>query len=230
MPEAPKLCITKCKFLMATTKRHRSHGDTDSMKIKRIVPRFRSFKFAPFALIALFLFTNLTGILFNNAFAPAGVQASVPTFNPNYIPADIASSGDHELDLIIFKAGERNGVDPRLLHAVIRQESKYKANARSGSGAQGLMQMIPSTARRWGCTDSMDTVSNVEAGTKHLRWLLKRFNGDVTLALAGYNAGEGSVDKYAGIPPFNQTQNYVRIIMERYGKTFHPLLDPKQAR
>jgi len=215
---------------MAATKRHRFPGDSDSMKIKRIVPRFRSFKLAPFALIGLFLFTNLTGILFNNAFAPAGVQASTPAFDPNYIPADIASSGDHALDLIIFQASVRNGIDPRLLHAVIWQESKYKANAKSGSGAQGLMQMIPSTARRWGCTDSTDTASNVEAGTKHLRWLLKRFNGDVTLALAGYNAGEGSVDKYAGVPPFTETQSYVRIITERYGKTFHPLLDPEQAR
>lgn len=203
------------------------------MKIKRIVPHFRSFKLAPFVLIALFLFTNLTGILFNHAFAPIGVEASVPsfkTFDPNYIPADIPSSGDHDLDLIIFHAGEHNAVDPRLIHAVIWQESKYKVEAKSGKNAQGLMQLIPSTAKRWGCTDASDMASNVEAGTKYLHWLLKRFNGDVSLALAGYNAGEGSVDKYAGVPPYNETQNYVRIITGRYGKTFHPLLDPEQAR
>ncbi len=201
-------------------------------KIKRIIPHFRSFKFAPFALIALFLFTNLTGILFNNVFAPIEAQARATSiiFDPDYVPADIPSSGDHDLDLVIFHAGEHNGVDPRLIHAVIWQESKYKVDTKSGKNAQGLMQLIPSTARRWGCTDASDTSSNVEAGTKHLRWLLKRFNGDVSLALAGYNAGEGSVDKYAGVPPFSETQNYVRIITERYGKTFHPLLDPEQAR
>ena len=77
---------------------------------------------------------------------------------------------------------------------------------------------------------SYDVESNIDAGTKYLRFLLKRFNGNVTLALAGYNAGEGSVDKYNGVPPFNETQNYVRIITGRYGKNFHPLLSPEQAR
>ncbi|MFN2455651.1 MAG: lytic transglycosylase domain-containing protein [Pyrinomonadaceae bacterium] len=198
------------------------------MKFTRIVPRFRSFKFAPVAVFALFLFTNLTGVFFNRVFAPAEVQAA--TFDANYIPADIPSSGRHDLDLIILHAGERHGVDPRLIHAVIWQESKYKVEAKSGKNAQGLMQLIPATARRWGCTDANDMTSNVEAGTQYLRWLLKRFKGDVTLALAGYNAGEGSVDKYAGVPPYNETQNYVRIITSRYGKTFHPLLAPEQAR
>jgi soluble lytic murein transglycosylase-like protein len=199
------------------------------MNVTRFVPYFGSLKFAPFTLIALFLFTNLTGIFFNRAFAP-DAQASVIARDANYIPADVPSSGDADLDLIIFRAGERHGVDPRFIHAVIWQESKYKVQAKSHAGAQGLMQLMPATARRFGCTDSYDTTSNIEAGTKYLRFLLKRFNGDVSLALAGYNAGEGSVDKYSGIPPYNETQNYVRIITSRYGKTFHPVLDPQQAR
>ncbi len=207
------------------------------INLTRFVPHFRSFKFAPFAVIALFTFTNLTGILFNRAYAPA-VQARettttvAETVNPesDYIPADVPTSGDHELDLIIFRSAERYGVDPRLLHALIWQESKYKPRALSHVGAQGLMQLMPATARRFGCEDSNDATSNIDAGTKYLRWLLERFHGNVSLALAGYNAGEGAVDKYKGIPPYNETQNYVRIITGRYGKTYHPLLSPDQAR
>ncbi|HEX8846330.1 MAG TPA: lytic transglycosylase domain-containing protein [Pyrinomonadaceae bacterium] len=207
------------------------------MNLTRFVPHFRSFKFAPFALIALFAFTNLTGILFNRAYAPSvqareAVENRVPAAEKedDYIPADVPTSGDRQLDLIILRAGERHGVDPRFLHAVIWQESKYKVRARSHVGAQGLMQLMPATARRFGCEDVHDPAANIEAGTKYLRWLLKRFNGNVSLALAGYNAGEGAVDKYNGVPPYNETQNYVRIITGRYGKMYHPLLTPEEAR
>ena len=208
------------------------------MNLTRFVPHFRSFKFAPFAVIALFTFTNLTGIIFNRAYAPSvqarevSVAEAVNTENADadYIPADVPTSGDHELDLIIMHAGERYGVDPRFIHAVIWQESKYKPRARSYVGAQGLMQLMPATARRFGCADANDPAANIDTGTKYLRWLLERFHGNVSLALAGYNAGEGAVDKYNGVPPFNETQNYVRIITGRYGKTYHPLLTPEQAR
>jgi soluble lytic murein transglycosylase-like protein len=202
------------------------------MTLTPLVPRLRSFKFAPFAIIALFLFTNVTGLLFNIAFAPearASVNIVAHNYDENFIPSDVPSSGDRDLDLIIFRAGKQYGVDPRLLHAVIWQESKYKVQARSHAGAQGLMQMIPATARRFKCADVHDPAENVQAGTRYLRFLLKRFNGNVALALAGYNAGEGSVDKYDGIPPYNETQNYVRIITGRYGKMFHPLLTPEEA-
>jgi soluble lytic murein transglycosylase-like protein len=202
------------------------------MTLTPFAARLRSFKFAPFAIIALFLFTNVTGLLFNIAFAPsvrASAMAAVVAYDENYIPEDVPTSGNRDLDLIIFRAGKQYGVDPRLLHAVIWQESKYKVQARSHAGAQGLMQMIPATARRFGCTDVNDPADNVQAGTRYLRFLLKRFNGNVSLALAGYNAGEGSVDKYAGVPPYNETQNYVRIITGRYGKTYHPLLTPEEA-
>jgi soluble lytic murein transglycosylase-like protein len=139
------------------------------------------------------------------------------------IPADIPTSGDPALDKIIYEAGEREGVDPRFIHAVIWQESKYKVDARSHAGAQGLMQLMPATAKRFGCHDLNDPADNINAGTKYLSWLLKRFAGNVELALAGYNAGEGSVDKYDGIPPYNETQNYVKIISKRYGKMYHPV-------
>jgi soluble lytic murein transglycosylase-like protein len=82
------------------------------------------------------------------------------------------------------------------------------------------MQLMPATAKRFGCDDPNDPEANVEAGTKYLGWLLKRFDGNVELALAGYNAGEGSVDKYNGVPPYNETRNYVKIISQRYGRTY----------
>jgi soluble lytic murein transglycosylase-like protein len=197
-------------------------------------PRLRSFKNVVFAIIALFLITNFVDSPFTQVFAPASVAAKAvapakTVVVENFIPEDVPSSGDLNLDLIILRVGKREGVDPRLIHAVIWQESKYKPSAVSGAGAQGMMQLMPATAKRFNCADLSDPEQNIEAGTKYLRWLLKRFDGDVTLALAAYNAGEGSVDKYDGVPPFGETQNYVRIITERYGKTYHPLLSPEDA-
>lgn len=196
------------------------------MNSARSTRLFRSIKFAPLALIAFFLFINLTGLFFNRAMAPV-VVANQPF--ELAIPGDIPSSGDKSLDWIIFRAGERQGVDPRFIHAVIWQESKYKVRARSHAGAQGLMQLMPDTAERFGCDDPHDPAENIEAGTKYLKWLLKKFDGNVELALAGYNAGEGSVAKYNGIPPYDETRNYVRIISKRYGKTYHPVVTPEQA-
>ncbi len=191
------------------------------MKLTRSIPHLRSAKFAPFAIMVLFLLPNFTGIFFSHVFAPS---VSATTQVEEMIPRDLPTSGDPGLDRIIFRAGGRHGIDPRFIHAVIWQESKYKPNALSYAGARGLMQLMPATARRFGCTDPHDMVSNVEAGTKYLSWLLKRFNGDVKLALAGYNAGEGAVDKYNGVPPYNETQNYVRKIVANYGKTFHSVM------
>ena len=195
------------------------------MKFPRRLPHFRSLKFASFALLSLFVFSNVTGFLFSHVLAPEA-SATQRTFT---IPADIPTSGDPALDRIIFEVGEKQGVDPRFIHAVIWQESKYDTHARSHAGAQGLMQLIPATAKRFGCEHPDDPQENITAGTKYLGWLLKRFSGNVELALAGYNAGEGAVDKYDGVPPYNETQNYVKIISKRYGKTYHPVLPPAQA-
>lgn len=196
------------------------------MKFPHYMLHLRSAKFAPFAIISLFFVFNFTGLFFSTAFAPANATTS----EVQVIPADIPMSGDCDLDWIIFRAGEKAGVDPRFIHAVIKQESKYDPHAISYVGAQGLMQMMPATAKRFGLKDPYDAAANVEAGTKYLKWLLKRFNGDVSLALAGYNAGEGSVDKYKGVPPYSETQNYVKKIVGNYGKTFHPVLNPDDAK
>ena len=188
----------------------------------------RSFKNVVVATFAIFVLTNFADSSFTRVFAPVSAEAAVVTAE-SYIPADVPTSGNRDLDLVILRAGEQYGVDPRLVHAVIWQESKYKNEALSHVGAQGLMQLMPATAKRFGCEDANNSESNVNAGVKYLRFLLKRFDGDVTLALAGYNAGEGNVDKHAGVPPFDETRNYVRIITGRYGKNFHPTLAPEEA-
>jgi soluble lytic murein transglycosylase-like protein len=195
------------------------------MNSARTIRLFRTVKLGPLTIVAFFLFMNFTGLFFSRALAPVVVANPVEFM----IPADIPSSGDKALDLIIFHAGERQGVDPRFIHAVIWQESKYKVRAESHAGAQGLMQLMPATAERFGCKDPHDPMDNIEAGTKYLKWLLKKFDGNVELALAGYNAGEGSVAKYNGIPPYDETRNYVRIISQRYGKTYHPVVTPEQG-
>jgi soluble lytic murein transglycosylase-like protein len=191
------------------------------------VHSFRLAKFSSFAIISLFFLSNFAGFLFSPVFAPS-VNAITP--QAQTIPEDIPLSGDCDLDWIIYHAGEKAGVDPRFIHAVIKQESRYNPKAVSHVGAQGLMQMMPATAKRFGLKDPFDPAANVEAGTKYLKFLLKRFNGDVSLALAGYNAGEGSVDKYKGVPPYGETQNYVKKISATYGKTYHPVLTPGDAR
>ena len=195
------------------------------MKFPRF-PHVRTVKFAPVAIFFLFFLTNLTGFYFSPALAPS---AQATTRDNDVIPLDIPQSGDCDLDLIIFRAAKREGVDPRFIHAVIQQESKYDPDATSPAGARGLMQLMPATAKRFKCDELADQACNVKAGTKYLAWLLKRFNGDVSLALAGYNAGEGAVDKYQGIPPYSETQNYVKKIVANYGKSYHPVLTPEDA-
>ena len=191
----------------------------------------RSFKNVVFAVIAIFVASNFIDSPFTRVLAPVSAStASAAVSVRDYIPADVPTSGDHDLDLVIARTGRDLGVDPRLIHAVIWQESKYKPAAESHAGAQGMMQLMPAAAKRFNCEDRLNPEANIQAGTKYLRWLLKRFDGNVTLALAGYNAGEGSVDKFDGVPPYDETQKYVRIITGRYGKNQHPILTPEQAR
>lgn len=102
-----------------------------------------------------------------------------------------------------------HGVEEALVRTIIHVESAYRPAARSHAGAQGLMQLMPATARRFGVSNSYDPEQNIEGGTRYLAWLLDRYNGNVTLAAAAYNAGEGAVDKYGGVPPYSETRNYV---------------------
>lgn len=110
------------------------------------------------------------------------------------------------------------GVDPALVRAVIHAESAFDPNALSNKGAQGLMQLIPATAERFGVTDAFSAAENIRGGTRYLAWLLKRFDGDMRLAAAGYNAGEGAVDRFGGVPPYRETQNYVERVEILHGR------------
>jgi soluble lytic murein transglycosylase-like protein len=116
------------------------------------------------------------------------------------------------LDAIVEAAAARNDVEAPLIHSVIRAESAFNPLAISNKGAQGLMQLIPSTAKRFGVVDSFDAKQNVEGGVKYLRYLIDLFHGDYTQAVAAYNAGEAAVTKYGGVPPYKETQNYVAVV------------------
>lgn len=122
------------------------------------------------------------------------------------------------IDLIHSNA-RKYGLDPKLINAVIRNESGYNVNAKSPAGAVGLMQLMPETARSLGVTNINDPAQNVEAGSKYLSQLMKQYRGNIILALAAYNAGPGSVSTYNGIPPYKETQNYIYKVLKTYAGT-----------
>jgi hypothetical protein len=126
-------------------------------------------------------------------------------------------------DSYIVDSSRRYNIDPLLIYSQMHQESSFKLRATSHKGASGLMQLMPATARRFGVTSIYDPKQNIEAGIRYMRWLLDTFNGDVVLALAGYNAGEGAVMKYGyQVPPYRETQEYVRRITGRYNSISDP--------
>ena len=119
----------------------------------------------------------------------------------------------------IAAAARQYGVEEAVVRAIIHAESSFNPMALSHAGAQGLMQLMPATARRFGVTNSYDAGQNIRGGVQYLAWLLKRFNGNLTLAAAGYNAGEGAVDRHGGVPPYQETQRYVArvgVLADRY--------------
>ena len=117
---------------------------------------------------------------------------------------------------MVSQISQKYGVDDKLVKALIKQESGFNVNAKSKVGALGLMQLMPSTAKSMGVTDPMNPEQNIEGGVKYLRSMLDKYNGNIILALAAYNAGPGAVDKYTGVPPYKETQNYVRSILANY--------------
>jgi len=133
------------------------------------------------------------------------------------------TSGSPLIDQLIRTNGNRFGVDPYLVFLVIEQESHFHPRALSPKGARGLMQLMPGTARRFGVTRPFDPTENIRGGTQYLRELMRMFNGQVDLALASYNAGEGRVISYGNkVPPFQETRNYVKRIRQRYGRGTNP--------
>ena len=127
------------------------------------------------------------------------------------------STGNSRVDGLIKLYGGQYGVDPYLVYCLMSQESSFMSGAVSSKGAQGLMQLMPDTAARYGVTNPYDVAQNIKGGTRYLKDLLQMFNGRVDLALAGYNAGEGAVMKYGNtIPPYDETRNDVKLILKRY--------------
>jgi len=133
------------------------------------------------------------------------------------------TTGNVLVDTYIVDSSRRYAIDPLLIYSQMHQESTFKPTAISPKGARGLMQLMPGTARRFGVANIYDAKQNIEGGVKYMRWLLDTFGGDLNLALAGYNAGEGAVMKYGWqIPPYRETQEYVRRISSRYNLISNP--------
>ncbi len=130
-------------------------------------------------------------------------------------PAPVAPD---EIDRLVSANAATWNVDPSLVKAIIANESGYDANATSGAGAQGLMQLMPGTASGLGVSNAYDPAQNVWGGTRYIKGLLDRFGGNVPLAVAAYNAGPGAVEKYGGVPPYAETQNYVQNVLASYEK------------
>ena len=143
--------------------------------------------------------------------ASTDVATASPALAPSMVPPQ-------QIEQLVNTNGAVQGVDPALIKAIIANESGFNSNATSNVGAQGLMQLMPGTANGLGVTNAYDPAQNVWGGTKYIKGLLDRFNGDTRLAIAAYNAGPGAVEKYDGVPPYAETQNYVQNVLASYEK------------
>ena len=156
-----------------------------------------------------------------------------------YMPGELSFMGENRpavnidrdgVEKLVKEAAERHQVDPALIRAVIETESNWNPAAISRKGALGLMQLIPTTAQRFGANDAFSPKQNVEAGVSYLKTLLERYNGNLDLALAAYNAGEGAVDRAHGVPSFRETRNYVQKVQEAYFRPGSGRLDNAYTR
>jgi len=148
----------------------------------------------------------------SNAVAIEPVTGLEPVTRLEPPTADAPAAG---IDEAVGRIALQHQLSPQLIHSVIKVESNYNPYAVSAKGAQGLMQLIPSTARRFGVSNSFDPAENIQGGAKYLRYLLDLYGGSYPLALAAYNAGEGAVAKYGGVPPYAETRNYLTRVHKR---------------
>lgn len=161
----------------------------------------------------VFVYKDKQGVLvFTNVPTHQGFRRIIRETTGQFAPF---STADGYEDLI-QSASQRHQLDADLIRAVIRAESNFNSSARSHKGAMGLMQLMPETARLHNVIDAYDPVDNIEGGVRHLRMLLGRYQGDLQLSLAAYNAGSQAVEKYRGIPPFLETRDYVRRVLQYY--------------
>ena len=189
-----------------------------------------------FVLIGLWMSATMVNAEILAYTSPKGVRlyTDTPIFEKGYKPQNKAArnakryrgraSGANAaaIEKLVVRLAPRYGLDPKLVSAVIRAESNFDIRAKSPKNAVGLMQLIPATAKRFGVKDRLNPAENIKGGMAYLQWLLSRFEGQIPLALAGYNAGENAVAKYGGIPPFKETQRYVKKIQTQYAKLWHP--------
>lgn len=166
--------------------------------------------------------SSLSGIASSSPFDPINAQASfeTPVAISNSFPVESATANQSLILPLINTLAPRYGLDPKLVAAVVQQESGFSPTATSPAGAMGLMQLMPSTAKMLNVTAPYDPVANLEGGMKYLSELLTRYHGDISLALAAYNAGPEAVDTYQGIPPYPQTQAYVSDILATLHREF----------
>jgi soluble lytic murein transglycosylase-like protein len=143
---------------------------------------------------------------------PADAAAQAAASSPSAQLRDTAYAN------LISAAAEAHGVDPLLVQALIQVESNYQPRARSSRGAMGLMQLMPAVAKEYRVRNAYDPASNIDAGVRKLKALLENMEGNLSLALAAYNAGEGAVAKFKGVPPYRETQNYVSRILALIGR------------
>jgi soluble lytic murein transglycosylase-like protein len=149
-----------------------------------------------------------------NVIAPRVVEAADPAA-PAPVPAVEQAT---DIEQTVERIAAQHDLSPELLHSVIKVESNYNPHAVSPKGALGMMQLIPSTAKRFGVGDVFDPVENIQGGAKYLRYLLDLYNGNYPLALAAYNAGEGAVARHGGVPPYRETQNYLHLVKKQLDK------------
>jgi soluble lytic murein transglycosylase-like protein len=151
-----------------------------------------------------------------------GGEVSTPaTLVRGFVPDEVldeVAGEEGDLRALAAEAARRHGLDPELVLAVVSVESNFRPQAVSPKGAQGLMQLMPATAASLGIRDPFDASANLEGGARHLSWLLALYDGDVKRALAAYNAGTGAVGRHQGVPPYRETRDYVKKVLERYAR------------
>jgi soluble lytic murein transglycosylase-like protein len=157
-----------------------------------------------------------TSVIASRVVAPKVISSTPP---PPPVVSKARPDPSATVNKLVDSIARQHDLEPSLVDSVIRVESNYNTNAVSPAGAMGLMQLIPSTARRFGVNDTFHPQQNIEGGVRYLKYLMELYHGDERLALAAYNAGEGAVAKYKGIPPYPETQNYVYQVGKRLGQS-----------